>query len=314
MNRRQFVSTLGVGVVAAGMSKASSSHTLNVSPQVAITMDDIDMNNSDTPKLSIDERNLAILDALRRHSGLKAALFVCGMRVDNENGRNHLRAWDKDGHIIANHSYSHFYYPNTEFDKFTQDVLRGEAIIKDSSNFQKLFRFPYLKEGDTLEKRNKMRAFLQTHGYNMGYVTIDTSEWVIDSRLRDRLKKQPNADLSSYRNFYLEHMWDRAMFYDNLARKVLGRPVKHTLLIHHNLVSALFLGDLLRMFDRKGWKLIDAKEAFTDPVFSAAPNITPAGESIIWALAKESGKFDKLLRYPAEDGKYETPKMNKVGL
>lgn len=303
-----------MSVVAARASRAAASRRTNAPSQVAITIDDLDLNGTDTPRLTLDERNTALLNALREHSGLKAAVFVCGMRVDNEKGKSHLRAWDKDGHIIANHSYSHWYYPDTPFEKYAPDILRGEAVIKDFPHFQKLFRFPYLKEGDTVAKRDGMRAFLKAHEYRMGYVTIDTSEWVIDDRLRKRLQKQPRADLSAYREFYLNHIWDRAVFYDSLARKVLGRSVKHTLLIHHNLLSALFLSDVLRMFNRQGWKLINAEEAYTDPVFSAAPDIAPAGESIVWALAKETRKFDKVLRYPAEDGSYETAKMDKLGL
>jgi len=40
------------------------------------------------------------------------------------------------------------------------------------------------------------------------------------------------------------------------------------------------------------------------------PDILPAGESLIWALAKETGKFEKELRYPGEDDVYESPKMD----
>ena len=58
----------------------------------------------------------------------------------------------------------------------------------------------------------------------------------------------------------------------------------------------MFLSDLMDMFKSKGWQLIDAEDAFIDPVFAAKPNIVPAGESIIWAVAKETGKFDKVLR------------------
>jgi hypothetical protein len=32
------------------------------------------------------------------------------------------------------------------------------------------------------------------------------------------------------------------------------------------------------------------------------------------ALAKEPGKFDRELQYPAEDSVYEKPKMDKLGL
>ena len=84
--------------------------------------------------------------------------------------------------------------------------------------------------------------------------------------------------------------------------------------MHHSLLNGLFLKDLLAMFQSKGWVLIDAEDAFTDPVFLSEPKILPAGESLIWALAKESGKFNELLRYPGEDGEYEKDKMDRLNL
>lgn len=312
MNRRQFTKTLGLSAMALGFGRLVPSAEKKA-PQVAITIDDFGW--ADAPKLTADERNRAMIAALREQS-IKAAVFVAGKRVDNEKGRRLLRAWDDAGHAIANHSYSHLYYhsPKVSFENYAQDILRGEAIVKDSKNFSKMFRFPYLKEGDSADKRDRLRDFLKQHGYRIGHVTIDASDWYVDNRLVKRLKADPNADLKPYRDFYLSHMWERATYYENLGQEVLGRSVKHTLLMHYNLLNALFLGDLLRMFKTRGWKLIDAEEAFQDPVYLSAPKIVPAGESLIWALAKESGKFDKVLRYPGEDGEYEKEKMDKLGL
>lgn len=200
------------------------------------------------------------------------------------------------------------------FAKFAEDTQNGETLIKDFPQFKKLFRYPYLKEGNTLEKGDLMRAFLQETDYRMGYVTIDASDWYIDQRLIERLQKEPNASITPYRDFYLKHIEERAIFYDKLAHQVLKRPVRHTLLVHHSLLNALFLTDLLQMFKTKGWQLINANEAFKDAVFSATAKILPAGESIIWALAKETKKFDKLLRYPGEDSEYEKAAMDKLGL
>jgi len=45
--------------------------------------------------------------------------------------------------------------------------------------------------------------------------------------------------LTGYKDYYLNHLWERAMFYDGLSRKVLKRSVKHTLLIHYNLLNEL---------------------------------------------------------------------------
>lgn len=311
MNRRKFINSLACGAVAIGAGGGAASAAR---PAVSITMDDFALG--ETPKLTAVERNRRTLDALRERSNLKAALFVTGKYVDNETGKRLLAEWDREGHTIANHSYSHLYYNSakTDFETFSKDILRGEAVIREFPRFRKLFRFPYLKEGETPEKRDLLRRFLKEQGYRVGHVTIDASDWYVDSRLRERLKKDPNAQLAPYRDYYLDHIWERATYYDDLAKRVIGRSCKHTLLIHFNLLNALFLGDLLKMFEKRGWKLINAGEAFEDPVFASSPDIAPAGESIIWALAKESGKHDRLLRYPGEDGVYEKAKMDKLGL
>lgn len=78
--------------------------------------------------------------------------------------------------------------------------------------------------------------------------------------------------------------------------------------------KTVFLNDLVKMFKQKRWKVIDAEKAFKDSIFTKSPSIAPAGESIIWALAKESGKFNELLRYPAEDEGYERKRMDELGL
>jgi peptidoglycan-N-acetylglucosamine deacetylase len=311
MNRRQFAKALGIAAVTLGTSRTGLAFG-DETPRISITIDDFNLFGA-SPAVA-EQRNRALLNALRAHSNLKAAAFICGRNIDNELGRSIVKEWGNAGHIIANHTYSHWYYPNHSFEQYAPDILRVEALIKDLPGFTKRFRFPALKEGDTIERRDKMRAFLKEHGYRMGYVTVDASDWYIDQRLRARLANNARADVAPYKEFYLSHLWDRAAFYDSLSRKALGRSVKHTLLIHHNVLNEFFLADVLDMFQSKGWKLIDAADAFTDPVFSAAPDILPAGESIIWALAKESGKFDDILRYPGEDETYEKPKMDKLGL
>jgi len=40
----------------------------------------------------------------------------------------------------------------------------------------------------------------------------------------------------------------------------------------------------------------------------------PAGQSLIWAPAKETSKFDVRLRYPGEDNVYEKPVLDRLGL
>ena len=311
MNRREFTRSVGLFAAAVGLGGTSALASAAGRPEVAVTLDDFAL--FDTPVLSAEARNRAILDALAKQK-IKAAMFVTGKNVDDEKKLPLVRMWDERGHLIGNHTYSHKFFHNADFEEYAKDILRNEALLKQFPRYRKFLRFPFLKEGKTAEQRDRMRAFMREHGYRNGHVTIDASDWYVDQRMRDRLKANPKADLSPYRDFYLEHVWERSVFYEDLARKVLGRGVRHTLLLHHNVLNGLFLGDLLRMYERKGWKLIDAERAFADPVFNSAPNIVPAGESLVWALAKETGKFESVLRYPAEDGEYEKARMDARGL
>lgn len=308
MKRREFTQLLGTGLLASAVAPRMA--LAAVAPQVAITMDDFSLFDAD--EQTAEKRNQAILSAFRAHS-VKAAMFACGTRVDSPFVQRLLKQWNDEGHIIANHTYSHRNYAKSDFAEYTADFLRCEALIKGYPQFRRLFRFPYLKEGDTAEQRDRMRAFLAEHGYKNGAVTIDASDWYIDMRLTKRLAADSKADTTGYRDYYLQHIKDRSNYYNGVSLRALGRGVKHTLLVHHNVLNGLYLGDILDQYVRQGWKLIDAEQAYTDPVFDETPDVLPAGDSLVLALAIQRGKARRA-RWPTEGDEIEAPKMDRLGL
>ncbi len=319
MHRRDFLRRVAF---STAFVKAPNILGAGAAPQIAFTFDD--PNTEGGAGMAWGELNERILGSLAKHK-TKAVLFVCGKRVDSKAGTELMASWDQIGHRIGNHSYSHLYFNGSKESEgdpsehvtlvaFEMDALKVEPQIRRYAQFVPLFRYPFFKEGNTVEKRDGMRAFLHQHGYRIGRATIDASDWAIDGRLRARVERDPRADLTGYRDFYLRHIWERAQYYDSLSLRVLGKPVRHTLLLHHNALNALFLDNLIAMFASKGWKPIDAEWAYADPVYDRQPAILPAGESLLWALAKETGKFEKELRYPGEDDIYENPKMDALHL
>ena len=282
-------------------------------PQLAITMDDPRLNLE--ANLRWPDANSRILKALDSRN-VRAALFVCGMRVDEADGAKLLSAWDQAGHQICNHSYSHLNYCSTRtgYSDFAVDFLKNEKIIAPYHNKTLLFRYPFLKEGDTAEKRDRFRTLLKESGYRVGHVTIDASDWYVNQRMADRLIKEPRFNIKPYRDYLIAHLLDRAAFYRQLAIDVLGRDIRHTLLIHYNTLNALALPEVMAAFETAGWQWIDASLAFQDEAFRLQPKTLPAGESLVWALASEAGRFKDRLRYPGEDDVYEEPKMKALGL
>lgn len=265
---------------------------------------------ADSTGLAPGERNAAILGALGA-AHLHSILFVTHTAEDG--GRVELiRAWGREGHGIGNHTATHPSLDAVPLVEFEQDFLAADKALRGLPGFVRRFRFPYLKEGDTAAKRDGFRAFLREHGYAAGPVSVDASDWYYSQRLAARLKAEPGADTSRYREAYLDHLIDRAEYYDGLSRRVLGRSVAHVLLLHHNLINALFLKDVIARFSARGWTLVDANVAFADPVYARLPVTLPAGESVLWALAREKGITG--LRFPGEDERYEKPILDRLGL
>ena len=243
--RRSVLAGLAAGGAAVATSPADTAFEQPSDPAVpalAVTIDDFNM--ADGPLLSGEQRHAAILAALDRH-GIKAAGFPAARFVDSPDGTRRLAAWAEQGHLICNHTYTHPNYSSrADPAAMMADVLRAEPLLTRHHTFARLFRFPYLAEGRTAEVRDGMRVLLAGHGYRNGHVTIDASDWYVSARLAERLRREPDADLAPYRRYYLGHLLDRATFYDRLARDVLSGPtVPHTILLHHNLASTLFLGE-----------------------------------------------------------------------
>jgi hypothetical protein len=124
-----------------------------------------------------------------------------------------------------------------------------------------------------------VHSFLVQHGYRIGRATIDASDWAISRRLEKRVDDNAKANTAPYEEFFKQNIWERAQFYDSLARKVRGHTVRHTVLLHHNALNALFLDQLIQIFIENGWKAINALHAYADRVYDLQPKILPAGES-----------------------------------
>jgi peptidoglycan-N-acetylglucosamine deacetylase len=284
---------------------------LRAQTMVALSFDD--PSTLPSPKGPWQERNQKILQTLANHE-LKAALFVCGMRVHSPAGQALLKSWDQAGHAIANHSYTHPFFSGSKESavNFERELLRTDSMIRGYAHFRPWFRFPFLKEGKTVERRDSMRTLLAVHGYRNGHVSIDASDWYVDQMLSDSLKKNPQLNPLPYKEFYVAHILDRAHYYDSLATAIAGHKVRLVLLLHHNLINAMFLDDVIRALVADGWVFIDPEYAYQDPIYLQSPDALPAGESFFWSLAKATGRYESVLRYPAEDGDYEQAGLQRM--
>jgi len=175
--------------------KNSSSHKsekiIETKPVVSFTFDD--GITSDIVGFRFEEWNKMILSHLEKEN-LKAVFFVTGSNKLDKKGQFLLKSWNNKGHRLANHSFTH---PNFNFEKntshlFENELIKTDAIISKFSNSIKLFRFPYLKEGQNQSKVDSIRNILAENNYLNGYVTIDASDWYVNQRLIKKNQRSGN--------------------------------------------------------------------------------------------------------------------------
>lgn len=281
---------------------------------VAVTFDDGPKLGA-TPRLAPAGRNAALLAALARHQ-VTAALFVTTANgADRPEGLALARAWGEAGHRVGNHTVTHpdLNAPATTLAAYQAELKACDAVLRSLPGFRPWFRFTFLREGNTPEKRDGMRAFLAAEGYRNAHVTLDTSDWRLDGALRQVLEANPEADLAPIRTAYLAHLKDRAQAYRDLSRTLFGRDIPQVLLLHHNLLNALFLDDALAQFKAMGWTFVTPDAAYADPVFGLVPERAAPGQSLLLSVARSRGLKPPNWERLVDDGDLEIEALIRQG-
>ncbi len=230
--------------------------------KIAITFDDAPRPAT---SLSGSERAKALIDGLQKAKVSRAAFFANSERLDAE-GKARLKAYASAGHAIGNHTHSHPDLNTVKVAEYVTDIETAHQALSKVSGFMPWFRYPYLREGDTQEKRDGIRAALRRLGYFNAYVTVDNADYHMDAVYQQAVRDKKTIDKNALRKTYVETLVDSAKFYEDLAQKHLKRSPGHILLLHENDLAALFIGDLVEALRKDGWEIATPEQAYLDPL------------------------------------------------
>ena len=260
-----------------------------------------------------EQINAQILKHLHDHQ-IKTIVFPSLIKIGDYQGKQLIQAWGQSGHLIGNHSALHqnLNKENVTVHDYLHSIEQADTVLKTLPNYIRIYRYPFLKEGNSAEKRDAVYHWLEQHQYRIGGVSIDASDWFYNRKYLDYAKQQDQNKLDRLKQAYIAHLLHRADYYDQLAQFTINRSPQHVLLLHVNAINAAFLKDVITAFQQHGWTFISAEHALQDPLYTQHSQNIPAGESVIWSIAKTKGLEN--LRYPAEDAPYEIDNLKQHGL
>jgi len=265
--------------------------------QIAITIDDLPVVSTRTDLRNRQLITRKLLAQIKRQR-VPAIGFVnenklySGEKVD-EQQVDLLRSWLDAGLDLGNHTYSHRSLNTISLEEYKADFLHGETITKqllaERGRKIRYFRHPYLQTGRTLEVKSAFNDFLKSHGYTIAPVSIDNGDYIFSRAYDNAFDKHDKALMRRVGDAYVPYMESKLEYWERQSTKLFGREINQVLLIHANFINSDYLADLIKMFRRRGYKIVDLDSALKDEAYSLPDEyIGPAGISWLhrWALKR----------------------------
>ena len=168
--------------------------------QMAITFDDLPAHGEKPAAMTRLQIINSILDTLKREKLPPVYGFINGERIEESpSTEDVLKAWRAAGQPLASHTWSHPNLESITVEEFEADILKNEPLLKKYMPNQDWhwLRFPYLHEGETVEKRRAVRTWLAAHNYKIAEVSMDFEDYLWNAPYARCVAKHDDAAIQS---------------------------------------------------------------------------------------------------------------------
>ena len=271
--------------------------------RVAITFDDLPLNGDLPPgvtRVRIARDTLALLKA--RHAPPAYGFINANKLEGNPDAAEALKLWAA-AEPMGNHTYGHMDLNANPAEAFEREIDENEPALEllagKDANWHWL-RYPFLREGETVEKRRAVRAYLQAHGYRVAQVTLDWEDYLWNSAYARCAAKNDVQSIAWLKSSYLSIESSYLDLGRDLAKTVYGHDINHVLLLHLGAFSSTILPDALDLMQKKGFTFVTLEEAESEPVYDGDPDVgSKYGGTLLelWMEAKKI-KFPPVMEKP----------------
>jgi peptidoglycan/xylan/chitin deacetylase (PgdA/CDA1 family) len=251
--------------------------SLNVcfAQKIAITFDDLPLNGSLPPGVTRAEIARGAIAILKKHHAPPAYGFINAKKLEgNPDAAEALRIWAAS-EPVGNHTYSHLDLNDNTAEAFEREIEQNEPVLEllaEPGREWHWLRYPYLREGDSVEKRRAVRSYLAAHGYKIAQVTMDWEDYMWNSAYARCVAKDDAQSIAWLKSSYLEYEDSYLDLGRELAKLTFGHDINHVLLLHLGAFTGTILPDALDHLNKRGFRLVTLEEAQSDPAYNTDPD------------------------------------------
>lgn len=249
-------------------------------PELAITIDDLPAHGplgSGETRLGVAH---GIIDSIKRN-GLPPVYGFMNAEGEEEipDELQVLKDWLKAGLPMGNHTWSHPDLHDVSAKSFNANIARDEPLLRKLAGQTDWhwFRYPFLDEGQTPEKRQAVRTFLAQRGYKIAWVTMDFGDWMWNDAYGRCAAHKDTAGVAALETSFLDAAGQNITYWRKMSAALYGRDIPYVLLLHIGAFDARMFDRLIALYRAQGFSFVTLEQAESDPVY--APYLDPAKPS-----------------------------------
>ena len=235
--------------------------------RLAITIDDLPVHGPVPAGQSSEQISDQLIATLARYD-LPAIIFVNGIWTQTEPPTKAiLERWNEAGFQLANHGWSHRHLSEISGTEFEAELVRNDELLARYGGSWRWFRYPFLDEGDTSDKRTAGRKLLAQRGYRVAEVTMDFSDWAWTAPYARCLSAGDKSAIAKLESAYLQAARESIEYSRTLSNKTFNRDIPYVLLLHGGAMTAHMLPQLVELYRAKRFQFVTLEEAQSDAAY-----------------------------------------------
>jgi len=245
--------------------------------EVALTFDDLPSHGPLPPGVTRLDVARSVIRTLREANAPRVYGFLNAKKLQEvPRDAEVLKLWTAAGFPLGNHTWSHMDLHNNSAEAFEKDVKTNEPALvqyRPAGDWQ-WFRYPYLHEGDTSAKRQRVADYLMHQGYRVAEVTLDFDDYAFNAPYARCAARHDTPAIEGLKASYLEAAEESLRIGQEMARAIWGRDVKHVMLLHIGAFEMVMLPRLMELLKARGFKLITLEDAESDEAYRTVPALS----------------------------------------
>ncbi|HME11516.1 MAG TPA: polysaccharide deacetylase family protein [Candidatus Acidoferrum sp.] len=242
---------------------------------VAITVDDLPAHGDLPSGLTRTDVAKSMVATFKAKGVPGVYGFVNAEKISDDADKSaSLKLWVDAGFLLGSHTYSHLDLSTHNAEEFEADIAADEPALQSLMGTRDWhwFRYPFLHEGETLQKRHAVKKYLAEHGYKVAQVTLDFEDYAWNNPYARCVAKQDTEAIGWLKSSYLSTATEYITLGQQLASQIYGRDIKHVLVLHIGAFDSVMLPDLLDLLTKRGFRFVTLEEAQKDPAYRSDPD------------------------------------------